>query len=170
MQKRLSLSWTAKDISRLAVCANLPSVTRKAAPSIDLNGIYVRYPSPQIVAAIPLEPSPRIGANNPSLFLPVGKRLPALYAKIIELWVRLVADTGFGKPLIGKLVPAVVAVFSFEDAHREHLRRREMWSKAEHEALAGSRNDLILIIALHLIVYNDCIANSGHVCAPLRLP
>lgn len=170
LQKRLSLSPAAKDISRLTVCANLSSVTRKAAPSLDLYGIYFRDPPPQIIAAIPLKPPPRIGANNPTFLFPVRERLPALDAKIIELWVRLVADAGFGKPVSGKLVPAVVAVSSLEDAHREHLRRRELWPKTRHEALAGLRNDLILIIALHAIIHDDRIANSIHLCAPLGLP
>ena len=40
LQKRLSLPRATEDISRRTISANLSSVTRKAAPSLDLYGIY----------------------------------------------------------------------------------------------------------------------------------
>jgi hypothetical protein len=40
LQKRLPLSWAAKDISRRTVGADLSGVTGKAAPPLDLYGIY----------------------------------------------------------------------------------------------------------------------------------
>jgi hypothetical protein len=69
-----------------------------------------------MIAAIPLKPPPWIRADDPTFLLPIGKRLAAFDSEIIELRVRSVADAGFGKPLLGKLAPAVVAVFSLEVA------------------------------------------------------
>jgi hypothetical protein len=42
LQKRLSLSWAAKDIPRRAVGTDLSGVTGKTAPPLDLRGVYLR--------------------------------------------------------------------------------------------------------------------------------
>src|SRR5689334_15310176 len=101
---------------RLAIAPDMGGVTRKAAPARDLAGVYVRDAAAEIIAAIPLEPAARIGADDPAVFAPHRKRLAALDAKGIEARIGHLAQPGSLEPARRKLVAAVVEVFALEHA------------------------------------------------------
>ena len=78
------MARAAENVTRFAIGFDLTGMAGKGAPAFDLVGINPVNAAAKIVAAIPLEPAAWVRFDDPSLLLPVGERLTALDAKIIE--------------------------------------------------------------------------------------
>lgn len=83
LKQSLSLPGPTKWITRITVFANLGCMTPESAPACDLTPIFVRYPSPRIISAVPLEPAPRIVRMDPSIFDPDAERNARAHAEIV---------------------------------------------------------------------------------------
>lgn len=70
LQQSLALTGAAKNITRVAVGANLTRVAGESTPALDLDLINIRYSSAVVIAAIPLEPATWIRPNYPAFFAP----------------------------------------------------------------------------------------------------
>jgi len=84
MQERLPLSPATPQIAGLACELKLTDVTADCLPPFDLTTVFIGHSSPQIVAAVPLEPAARIIRMYPSLPAPLGERLTGFDAEVVE--------------------------------------------------------------------------------------
>ena len=123
------------------------------APAFNLYGVDFGQSPAEIVSAIPLKPAPRVGPVYPAFLLPYGERLAALDAEIVERGVRNVAYLCVGEPTAGKFIRTVVTIFSFENAHFEHLSGREVRCEVFGKILADGCFQLIAVSRLHSVVY-----------------
>jgi len=95
----------------------------ESAPALDLLRVDAGQAAAQVIAAVPLEPAARVGADDPALFAPDAERLAALHPEIVQ---RRVGDgRGFrlGKPGLGKFRATVVTVLALENTQFEHFLR-----------------------------------------------
>ena len=65
------------------------------------------------------------------------------------------AQSGFGKPGGGKFASAVGHVFSAENAHGEHLLRRQLGFEFRIKIAAGRAAEQITVFFLHPVVDDD---------------
>lgn len=75
-------------------------------------------------------------------------------------------DPGIPKPVLWKLIGAIIAIFAFKDSPFKHLPRREIWPELRREALAGQRNNLVPVVSLHAIIHDNHIAIAVHTPCP----
>ena len=157
------MAGAAVEIIRCAVRLDLRGMPREGAPALDLQGIDLRNAAAEIVAAVPLEPAARIGANDPPFLAPYGEGLAAFDSEAVEIRVRHCTDFGVCEPVGGEFVPAIVAVFAFENAVFEHLAWGKKGRKPFGELASYRRDERICIAALHTVVDgNDGIVTVGH--------
>ena len=155
----MTLSWTAKYVSRVAISSDLPGMTSKCLPAFNLNCIDVRQPSSEVIPAIPLKPTPWIWPINPTFLSPNRERLSALNTKVIQRNIRCVRYFCLSEPECRKLVSTIVAIFAFKYAHFQHFTGRKMRFEVVSKIFAKRRNKLIAVAELHSIVNGDDIAN-----------
>ena len=121
MQNRLALLGATEEIVALTVPFNLRNMPAHRSPSLNLP-VVIRASSTQIVAAVPLKPSPRILFMNPTLALPDRQGLGCVNAKPVQVRVVLIrAEFGFCKPVRRKLIFTIRHVFSAKDSEFKHL-------------------------------------------------
>ncbi len=82
MEKGLPLPPAARAVTSPACLFQLRDVSPNSAPPFDLSLIIQATPA-EIVAAIPLEPSPRIFRINPAFGSPNRERLRGINPKIV---------------------------------------------------------------------------------------
>ena len=117
MKHGLPLLSAAIRIALATILFNLGNMPLHGKPPLDLPLIFFREPSAHVIPAIPLKPTARVCAVDPSLFLPHGKRLTGIHAKIIALGIMFLrTKPGFFEPIGGKLFFAIRHVFTAKDA------------------------------------------------------
>ena len=84
MQERLPLPSVAREITRLARKLKLADVTADCFPAFDLTSVFDGHSSPDVVAAVPLEPAAWIVRVYPSLPAPFRQRLTGIDTKVVE--------------------------------------------------------------------------------------
>ena len=82
MQERLPLPSVAREITRLARKLKLADVTADCFPAFDL--FFDGHSSPDVVAAVPLEPAAWIVRMYPPLPAPFRERLAGFDTEIVE--------------------------------------------------------------------------------------
>ena len=66
------MAGSAKNITGVAVGADLPRMTGKGTPAFDLPGVDFWQATTKVIAAVPLKPAARVGPVNPALLTPNG--------------------------------------------------------------------------------------------------
>jgi hypothetical protein len=84
MQERLPLPSVAREITRLARKLKLADVTADCFPAFDLTSVFDGHSSPDVVAAVPLEPAAWIVRMYPPLPAPFRERLAGFDTEIVE--------------------------------------------------------------------------------------
>lgn len=155
LEQGLPLAWAAGRILRFAIHLYLRRMAAKGAPALDLLLIYFGQPSAQIITAIPLEPAARIGPKNPALVAPYRKRLAAFDPEAIERRIGHVAEFCIGEPILGQFIAAVIAIFAFEYAKRQHFFRCEKRIEPIGESLTRGCDNRVAVTALHAVIHGD---------------
>lgn len=162
LHQRLALPGPAAEVTRFAIGADLAGVPQKRAPATDLNRFDFGVTATEIIAAIPLEPAPRIGCDDPCPAPPFGKRQPAFHFEVIERRIGDLARARGAKPIRRKFLAAIIAIFSLEYAELERLGGGKMRHKAFGKIPGRPRRDPLAIALLHPVIYNHDIADFVH--------
>jgi len=158
VQERLPLPRTAQQIATHTVSLELTNVATHVQPAANLP-VIIRMTTPHVVAAIPLKPTARIVAMDPTLVTPIGQRLGGRYPEEVEAGIaRFRTKLGSLEPVGRKLIATVSHVLSAEDTHCQHLAGRQLWNKSSIETRAHPFSQLIDIVPLHAIMDCDQIA------------
>src|SRR5215470_8184361 len=127
-------------------------MTTDRAPAFDLSFV-VGTTAAEVIAAIPLKPATRIFVVDPAFLPPHRKRYRRVYTKIVELRIAtLRTKLRTTKPRRRKFINAVSHVLPTEDAHLEHLFRRELGLKLGIEVPAHRFGAVVNIARLHHII------------------
>src|SRR4051812_41489016 len=151
MEKRLALARPAVRIPAGAILLQLGDVPPDRAPSFDLPDIVRMTPS-RIVAAIPLEPPPRVVRVDPPFVAPNFERLGCADAKVIEFrpWP-IRGKLGAAKPARRKFIAAIGHVLAAENAERQHLARGQFRREPGTELFSNRLRSPVGIIFLHSV-------------------
>src|SRR5215212_3610673 len=152
MQERLPLPASTVKVTGCAMPSELGDVAGHRLPSPDLAGIV--RPSPaHVIAAIPLEPAPRIVWMDPSLAAPVRERLGRIDTEVVDGGVvECRAQLGVVEPAIRKLAAAIGHVLAAEDAQCEHPGRRQLGAEGGVEMLALRLRQVVDVSPLHAVL------------------
>ena len=168
MKQGLALSPPAAQIAFFAVLDESRDVPRDPAPALNLARVVVAAAT-RVVAAVPLEPAPRILRVDPSLAPPLRQRLRRVNAEVIDssgrdaprrVWPLQTSSTEISR--------AIGQVFSTEHAEREHLFRRELGFEAFRKVSSGRLRPVVDVTVLHLVVddYSPIHARSHRQYSP----
>jgi hypothetical protein len=166
LQERLPLTRPAGRVVWFAISPHLTGMTRERPPATDLPVINIGYPTTQIVAAIPLKPSSRVGVYDPSIFPPNIERLAALDAEAVARNIGFFAKLCVSEPIRWEFISAIVAIFSLEYPQFQHFCRREVRLKRWIELTSDGTLKRITISLLHSVANMDHIAYFEHIGCP----
>ena len=152
MQESLALPTTAKEGSTRTVVSNLSDMAPHRFPAPDLS-LVVRTTTPHVIAAVPLEPAPRVFPVQPSLASPFGERQRGVHAKEIKSRIAPVrAQLGAPKPGGREFLATIRHVLPSEDSQRKHLKRREFRFKIRMIIPTDRLGPNVGVSALHFVV------------------
>jgi hypothetical protein len=151
------LPWTAAGVAATTVFLHLPNVTSDCAPTLNL-ALIILATSSEIIAAIPLEPAPRVFVINPAFSAPDGKRLGGINAKDIQPRIMpFRAEFGFREPVFRELFAAVSQVAKTAEAFlRSQLRpktARELFCRPGPAASVFNPDFLPFRSQVEIIIY-----------------
>ena len=72
MQQGLPLAGAAKGIPRLTLLQDRGDMPPESLPALDLAPILFKQSATHVVAAVPLEPAPRVVLIDPAILTPHG--------------------------------------------------------------------------------------------------
>lgn len=159
------MARSTQEVPAIAVPGELPDVTADCSPTANLALVLVRYPSPLIVTAIPLEPAARVVRVDPSLGAPHRQRDTRFDAEKVKVAVG--GSRGklrLSKPGLGKFVTTIAQVNTAEDSEREHFLGGEVWRKLPVKIPSDRGDQLVPVTALHVIVddHASWLARAAH--------
>ena len=159
-----ALAGAARQVAGAAVPFQLGDVSAGGSPAADLT-LVVGHPAAAEVAAIPLEPAPRVVGVNPAVFSPQRQRLRGIDAEKIQLGVvPLGAEAGLVEPLGREFGLAVGHVFATKHAQREQLFGSKLRAKIRMEILSLRLGHEIDVALLHEVIDDDSPLFHGCLC------
>ena len=152
MEYCLPLLPPAAKVARPAVVNDLGNMSPYRPPSSDL-AFVVRTPSPHVVPAVPLKPSPRVLVINPPPLPPLGERQRGIYTEQVQSGIMpLTTHPGFSEPRRREFLNTISHVLAAEDAQLEHLFRSEIRVEAGVEILPHRFREDIGVVMLHQVI------------------
>jgi hypothetical protein len=155
VKKSLSLAPPARQVAWFAVALDLPNVSSHRLPSSYLSLVLFRNSATHVVTTVPLEPTSGIVWVNPSLLTPHREWLAGIDAEVVEETISASAgELRVFEPTFRKFASCVRHVLAAKNTELQHLFRCQVWTKRRIEVAALWLNKLILISALHHIIYH----------------
>src|SRR5436190_12074542 len=152
VQQRLPLLAPAIEVAGATVLFELSNVSMDGSPAFDLALVVGTTPANE-VAAVPLEPPPRIVVRDPVFRTPNRKRLGRVDAEVIQCGIVAVGTKlSLLEPVGWELRDAVGQVFSAEDSEFEHLLGGQLGPDIGVKMLSRGVGAIIDVGLLHVIV------------------